>query len=54
MYAESHKMFSLPASGCGEHKFHLELPHQGNVGGAKPETLAGDQGGRLRLVQAAL
>ena len=54
MCAESRKMFSLPASGCGEHKFHLELPRRGRVGGAKPETLAGDQGSRFRLVLVAL
>ena len=54
MCAESRRMFSLPASGCGEHKFYLELPRRGRVGGAKPETLAGDQCSRLRRVQVAL
>ncbi len=54
MCAESRKMFSLPVSGCGEHKFHLELRRQGNIGGAKPETLVGDQASPLRLVQVVL
>ena len=54
MCAESRKMFSLPASGCGAHKFYVELSRQGNIGGAKSKTLASDKGDRLRLVQEEL
>jgi hypothetical protein len=54
MCDESSKMFSWPGLGCGDDKFQRELCHQENLGGAKPDTLACEQGGRLRLNQAAL
>ena len=54
MCAESCKMFSWPGLGCGDYKFQLELCCQGKLGGAKPDRLACEQGGRLRLIQVAL
>lgn len=54
MCAESRKMFSIPATGCAEHKFYLELPRRLRVGGAKPETMADDPCSRLRRVQVVL
>jgi hypothetical protein len=54
MCAESSKMFSWPGLGCGDDKFQRELCSQENLGGAKPDRLACQQGGRLRLIQVAL
>ena len=54
MCAASCKMFSWPGLGCGDHKFQRELGSQENLGGAKPDRLACEQGGRLRLIQVAL
>jgi hypothetical protein len=54
MCTESWKMFPWPVLGCGGHKFQVELLQLRNVGGAKPDTFAAEQGRGLDLVRVVV